>query len=249
MIFTIAVRELKNLFVSPLAWAILAVVQAILAWFFLALLQLEQINRAKYLAMENAPGITQQIVPELLYVAAFLLLLIVPLLTMRVVAEERRNQTLPLLFSAPVSMTEIVLGKYLGVLLFLLILVTMIALMPLSLLYGTALDLGLLASGLLGLVLVVASFAAVGVFTSTITRHPIVAAIAGFGMLLLFWVLDATGQGDPEANLFAYLSIFNHYQPFLFGVFDSADAAYHLLLITTFLVLSIKRLDAARLGG
>lgn len=249
MIFTIAGRELKNLFVSPLAWAILAVVQAILALLFLGRVELVQIYQPQLMAMENAPGITEIIVPDLLSSAAIVLLLVVPLLTMRLVAEERRNRTLALLFSAPISMTEIVLGKYLGVLLFLLILVALIALMPLSLLVGGGLDLGLLASGLLGLVLVVSGFAAVGLFMSTLTNHPTVAAIAAFGALLLFWILDATGQGDARANLLAYLSLFNHYQPFLRGVFDSTDAAYHVLLIATFIVLSIRRLDAARLGG
>lgn len=249
MIFTIASRELRNLFVSPLAWAILAVVQAILALLFLGRVELVQIYQPQLMAMENAPGITEIIVPDLLASAAIVLLLVVPLLTMRLVAEERRNRTLALLFSAPISMTEIVLGKYLGVLAFLLILVALIALMPLSLLVGGGLDLGLLASGLMGLALVVGGFAAVGLFTSTLTNHPTVAAIAAFGALLLFWILDATGSGDARANLLAYLSLFNHYQPFLRGVFDSTDAAYHVLLIATFLVLSIRRLDAARLGG
>jgi ABC-2 type transport system permease protein len=249
VIFTIAVRELKNLFVSPLAWAILAVVQAILALLFLGRVELVHIYQPQLMAMENAPGITEIIVPDLLSSAAIVLLLVVPLLTMRLVAEERRNRTLPLLFSAPISMTEIVLGKYLGVLMFLLIVVAMITLMPLSLLVGGGLDLGLLGSGLLGLVLVVGGFAAVGLFMSTVTNHPTVAAIAAFGALLLFWILDATGQGDARASLLAYLSLFNHYQPFLRGVFDSTDAAYHVILIATFLVLSIRRLDAARLGG
>lgn len=249
MIGTIAWREFRNLFVSPLAWAILAVVQAILALLFLGRVELVQTYQSQLLAMENAPGITEIIVPDLFGNAAIVLLLVVPLLTMRLLAEERRNRTLALLFSAPLSMTEIVLGKFLGVFLFLLLLVALIALMPLSLLTGGGLDLGLLASGVLGLAFVLAGFAAVGLFTSTLTQHPTVAAVAGFGALLLFWILDWSGQGDTGGSVLAYLSLFNHYQPFLRGVFDSTDAVYHLLLVATFLVLSIRRLDAARLGG
>jgi ABC-2 type transport system permease protein len=119
----------------------------------------------------------------------------------------------------------------------------------LSLLAGANLDFGLLGSGFLGLALLVGGFAAVGLFMSTLTQYSTVAAISTFGALLLFWILDWSGQGLRGGNLIAYLSLFNHYKPFLDGIFDSADAIYHVLLITTFLVLSIRRLDADRIGG
>jgi ABC-2 type transport system permease protein len=249
VIFTIAWREFKSLFLSPLAWSVLAALQAILGLLFLGRVELLERYQGQLLAMENAPGLTEIIVPELFGNAAIVLLLVVPLLTMRLISEERRNRTLPLLFSAPISMTEIVLGKYVGVLLFLLLAAAMIALMPLSLLAGGTLDFGLLGSALLGLTLALAGFAAIGLFMSTLTQYPAVAAIGGFGLLLLFWILDASGQGDTRNNLLAYLSIFNHYQPFLRGVFDTGDAVYYVLLVTTFLGLSIRRLDADRLGG
>ncbi len=249
MIFTIGVRELKSLFLSPLAWSILAVVQLILAYLFLGRVELFQMYQSQLMAMDGAPGVTEIVMPDLLGNAAIILLLVVPLLTMRLVAEERRNRTLALLFSAPLSMTEIVLGKFLGILLFLLALLVLIALMPLSLLAGAGLDFGLLASGFLGLGLLLASFTAVGLFMSTLTQYTTVAAISTFGALLLFWILDWSGQGFSGGNWLAYLSLFNHYKPFLDGIFDSGDAVYHVLLIATFLVLSIRRLDADRLGG
>ncbi len=250
MIFTIALRELRALLLSPLAWAILAVVQGILAFLFLARVERFLIEQPQLAAMENAPGATVMIVPDLLASAAILLMLVVPLLTMRLIAEERRNRTLPLLLSAPLSMTEIVLGKYLGVLGFLLILIAVIGLMPLSLLLGGGLDLGIYLSGLLGLFLLLADFAAVGLFLSAQTEHPSVAAITTFGALLGFWILDWSAQGAADgAGLLGYLSLFNHYTPFLLGVLDSADVIYHALLIATFLVLGIRRLDADRLGG
>lgn len=249
MIRVIAMRELRSLFLSPLAWSILAVVQLILGFLFIGRVELLQLYQAQLLTLENAPGVTEIVLPDLLAYAAIVLLLVVPLLTMRLVAEERRNRTLSLLFSAPVSMTEIVLGKYLGILLFLLILLALIALLPLSLLAGGSLDYGLTLSGLLGLALVLASFASVGLYVSTLTQHPAVAATGTFGVLLLFWVLDWSGQGLSGGSVLAYLSLFNHYKPFLDGLFDTADAVYHLLLITTFLVLSIRHLDAERLGA
>jgi len=249
VIFTIGLRELKSLFLSPLAWSILAVVQLILAYLFLGRIEIIQMYQAQLMAMDGAPGVTEIILPDLLGNAAIILLLVVPLLTMRLVAEERRNRTLSLLFSSPLSMTEIVLGKYLGILLFLLVLLVLIALMPLSLVAGARLDFGLLAASFLGLALLLAGFAAVGLFMSTLTQYTTVAAISTFGALLLFWILDWSGQGFAGGNWLAYLSLFNHYKPFLDGIFDSADAVYHVLLITTFLVLSIHRLDADRLGG
>ncbi len=249
MIFTLAARELKTLFLSPLAWSILAVAQVILGLLFLGRVEAVQTYQPQLLTMENAPGVTELVVPELFGNAAIILLLIVPLLTMRLLAEERRNRTLTLLFSAPISMSEIVLGKYLGVLGFLLLLVALIALMPLSLLLGAGLDMGMLLSAVVGLALLAAGFAAVGVFMSALTQHPALAAIGTFGVLLVFWILDLSGQGNTDANLLAYLSLFNHYQPFLKGVLKTTDVAYHLMLSATFLVLSVRRLDADRLGA
>ena len=250
MIFAIGWRELRSLFLSPLAWAILAVVQLILGLIFSGNIKQYLIWQSQLLGMEGAPGLTEIFAVPLFEIAAFVLLLVVPLITMRLISEERRNRTLSLLFSAPISMTEIILGKYLGILFFLFIVLVMITLMPLSLLLGGKLDFGLLASGFIGLGLLLAGFAAVGLFMSTLTQHPAVAAISSFGILLLFWLLNILGtQGGDDNNMLASLSLLNHYEPFLRGIFDSTDTIYHLLFITTFLVLSIRRLDADRLGG
>lgn len=249
MILTIALRELRGLFLSPLAWAVLAVVQLILGFLFLGQVDLFLRAQSQLLAMSEPPGLTEIVVSPLLANASIVLLLAVPLVTMRLVSEERRGRTLTLLFSAPVSMTEIVLGKYLGIMLFLLLVVALIALMPASLLAGGKLDMGLFAAGVLGLILLTGAFAAVGLFMSVMTRHPTVAGIATFGALLLLWVLDWSGQGAAGGSALAYLSLLNHFEPFLKGVFDSADAIYYLLFIATFVVLSVRRLDAERMGA
>lgn len=247
MIFTIAMRELRSLFLSPLAWTILATVQAILGFLFLAQLDFFLNVQPRLAGMDDAPGVTEMVVAPLLGNAGIVLLLVVPLITMRAVSEERRNRTLTLLFSAPASMTEIALGKYLAILLFLGVILSMVALMPLSLLLGGTLDFGLFAAGLLGLALLLAAFGAVGVFVSTLTHHPAVAAIGTFGILLLFWILDWAGAGG-NSGVLGYLSLLNHYEPFLKGVFDSADAAYYLLFVSVFMVLTVRRLDMDRLG-
>lgn len=248
MIFTIAARELRSLFLSPLAWTILAVVQFILAYLFLAQIDAYLALQPRLAAIEGAPGVSDIVVAPLLADAGIVLLLITPLMTMRVLSEERRNRTLTLLFSAPVSMTEIIIGKYLGILAFFLILLGLLALMPLSLLLGTNLDLGKLAAGLLGLSLLLAAFSAIGLFMSSLTEQPTVAAISTFGLLLLLWIIDWAGNsGNETSGLFAYLSMLRHYETLLNGLFNSTDVAYYLLLTVMFLGLSIRRMDADRL--
>lgn len=248
MIFTIAARELRGLFLSPLAWSILAVVQLIVAYLFLIQVDTFIELQPRLLHMEGAPGITDIVVAPVFANTAVILLLVVPLLTMRLVSDEHRSRTLSLLLSAPVSMTEIVLGKYLGLLAFLLLMLGMMALMPLSLLVGGSLDFGKLASGLMGLALMLASFAAAGLFMSTLTAQPAVAAISTFGLLLMLWIIDwAGGTGAEYSGLFGYLSLLRHYESLLKGMFNSSDVAYYLLFTFTFLVLGIRRLDAARL--
>jgi ABC-2 type transport system permease protein len=243
-------RELKNLFLSPLAWAILAVLQLILAYLFLSQLDTYMTLQARLAGIEGAPGVTDIVVAPLLQTVGFVMLLIAPAITMRVFSDEKRNRTLTLLMSAPVSMTEIVLGKFLGVALFFILLLAMLAAMPLSLYAGTTLDAGKLAAGLLGLTLLLCSFAAIGIFMSSLTEQPVVAAVSSFGLLLLLWIIDWNGDEQARVSgLFQYLSLQNHLNSFLKGIFSTTDLAYYLLLIATFLILSIRRLDQQRLTG
>jgi ABC-2 type transport system permease protein len=248
-IFTIAGREMRSLFFSLLAWIILAVVQGILGYVFLIQMELFLEWQGRLPGLPDAPGLTEIVAIPLLRTAGIVLLLVVPMLTMRLVSEERRNRTLSLLLSAPVSMTEIVLGKFFGVMGFLLCMLLLITLLPLSLLAGGTLDFGLFLSGLLGLFLLTTSFAAAGLFFSSLTTQPTIAAISSFGLLLLLWILDWAGTtGTPGVGeLFRYLSLLTHFEDLLKGMFNTKDLAYYLLFIGTFLVFSIRRLDAERL--
>lgn len=244
----IAGRELRTLFLSPLAWSILGVIQIILAYMFLAQLDYYLMLQARIAGMEDAPGITDLLVAPLFANAGVILLLVVPLLTMRLISEERRNRTLSLLFSAPVSMTEIVLGKYLGVFGFLLLMVGMILLMPLSLLIGGGLDQGKLVSCVLGLSLLLAGFAALGLYMSALAGQPTVAAVSTFGALLLLWILDWTGNmAGQVGGVLEYLSLLRHYESLTKGLVSSTDLVYFVLFTLTFLVLSVHRLDNDRL--
>ena len=250
MILTIAIRELKNLFLSPLAWAIMAVLQLILAYLFLSQLDTYMLLQPRLAGIEGAPGVTDIVVAPLLQTTGFLLLLVAPAITMRVFSDEKRNRTLSLLLSAPVSMTDIVLGKFLGITFFLLLLLALLAAMPLALYAGTTLDAGKLLAGLLGLALLLAAIAAIGVFMSSLTEQPVVAAISTLGLLMLLWIIDwSGGSQEGMTDLLPYLSMKTHYESFLKGLFSTADVAYYLLLITTFLILTIRRLDQQRLTG
>jgi len=173
---------------------------------------------------------------------------VIPLLTMRLVSEERRNKTLALLLSAPISNNAIIFGKYLGILGLLILIVFLIVLMPLSLLSGGELDMGKLAANMLALILLVMAFTAIGLFMSCVATHPTIAAFSTFSSLLLLWILDwTTGFDSQHSELFEYLSILKHFQAIQSGLISSIDVGYFILFITTFIMLSIRRLDNDRL--
>ena len=248
MIHVIASREFKNQFLSPLAWVILAVLQFIFAYLFLTQVEAFNSYQGRLIGIDNAPGLTDVVVMPLFSNAAVILLLVTPLLTMRLICEERRNKTLPLLLSAPIASYQIILGKYLGLLGLLMIIIGLLTLMPLSLLLGGTLDFGKLFCNVLALSLLVAAFSAVGLYMSTIASHPTLAAISSFGLLLLLWMLDISRNiRQHNSELFDYLSLLNHFQSMQTGLLSTEDLSYFLLFITTFIMLSIRRLENDRL--
>jgi len=250
MIWHIAARELRSLFLSPLAWAILGVVQFILAWLFAVNLQDFLINQQPRLHLYSIPvGVTDFVIVPLYHGAAFIMMFTVPLITMRIISEEKRSNSIALLYSAPLSMTEIVLGKYIGVITFLAIMMAVYTLMPVSLVFAGSIDWGLLASAALGTFLMVSACAAIGLFMSSLTKQPTIAAMSTFGAILLLWILYLAGSNsnNESINVIAYMSILDHLSAFERGIFDSSDFVYYLIVITIFLVLSVRRLDGDRL--
>ena len=248
MIWVIARRELGAMFCSPLAWVLLAVIQAILGLMFLTNLDNYFLLQPQLMQLENTPGVTDIVITPLMHVAAIIMLMIMPLLTMRSIADEKRNRTLSLLVSAPLSMSEIVLGKFLGLMLFVFILITMLMLMPLSLYLGTSPDGGKLLSIYLGMLLLMATFTAIGLYLSSLTENQTIAAISTFGVLLMLWIIDWLGGSVSNGqSVLSYLSLLRHHQSMLEGVFNTSDIAYYLLLIVGFLVLTIRQLDRERL--
>jgi ABC-2 type transport system permease protein len=245
MIRVVAAKELRVLFASPLAWVVLAFLQLMFAWVFLSRLQI-YLELQPQLAMQPAaPGATEVVAAPVFATASIMLLMVVPLLSMRLIAEERRNQTLPFLMSAPVSISGIVLGKFLALLAFLMLAVGLILVMSLSLYAGGALDLGLLAANALGLLLLCGSFAAVGLYLSCLTAQPLVAAVGTFAVLLALWLINiSTNNPDSVLHL---LSLIRHFDSFGKGTIALNDLTYYVALIALLLLLSIRRLDGDRL--
>lgn len=244
-ILSIARCESRRIFLSPLAWAVLAIIQFIMGFVFINLM-------AEYAATagvtEQEFGVSDYIGGQLYGFATILLLLIMPLMTMRLFAEERKSNSITLLFSAPVSLTEIVLGKFVGLLGFVAVIVLLMTLMPLSLNWSTDLDWGRLAAGLFGLFLMMMAFGAAGLFVSSLTREPTIAAVGSFGLLLVLWLVNILAYNDsvPFKELFSYLSLIDHFESLRRGVFNTADAIYYVLFSAFFLWMTVLRLDIER---
>ncbi|MDH3287752.1 MAG: ABC transporter permease [Betaproteobacteria bacterium] len=256
MILTIAGKELRSLFASPLAWVVLTVTQIMVGYVFLRRLDDFLQLQSQLARLASPPGATELVAAPVFGTAAGVLLFSVPLLAMRLIAEERRNQTMVLIVSAPVSMTQIVLGKFLGLFVFLLLIVALTALMPLSLAAATSIDYGLLAGLVAGLALLAASFAAVSLFISCLTVHPVAAAVGSFAALLVMMLAgEAAGEGLRTrgwllaASLAQVLSPIKNFEPFAKGVLDTYAVACSLLVVVFFLALAARQLDAQRLRG
>jgi len=247
MIRLIALRELRSLYAMPSTWFVLAVLQFIFAWFFLARLEAFLEIQPQLAQLANPPGVTLTVAAPLFYTAALLLMMLVPMFTMRLIAEERRNQTLALLLSAPLSGRHIVLGKFAGLLGFLMMLIASLPLMLYTLALGTSLDHGLLLANCIGLLLLTASYVALGMYVSALTTQPVIAAIGALAVLVGLWLADivATAPDSP----WHFLSPLHHFQSFNAGLLDSADIAFFVLFTAFFLLLTMKRLHNNRVYG
>ena len=247
MIRLLALRELRSLFAMPSTWFVLAVLQFIFAWFFLARLEAFLEIQPQLAQLANPPGVTIAVAAPMFNMAALLLMMLVPMFTMRLIAEERRNQTLALLLSAPLSSRQIVFGKFLGLMVFLAVMMAGMLLMLYTLALGTALDHGLLLGNMLGLLLLTASYVAVGMYVSALTTQPVIAAIGALAALAGLWLADigAAAENSP----WHLISPLNHFQNFNAGLLDSGDAAFFVLFGMFFLLLTMRRLRNNRIYG
>ncbi len=248
MILTIAQKEWKALFRSPLTWVALASMQFVFAWLYLLALEGWLQVQAQRALQDGGSGVTAWLIDQCLAPASTVLMAIAPLLTMRLIAAERGGGGIELLLSSPVSPGQIVLGKFVAALGVYALLLLQLTLMPLALLPFVAIDIGALATALLGLLLFCSACCAVGLYFSSLTRQTAVAALGCFGVLFLLWVAGITQSGAESGGaVFGYLSLALHLHTFLTGLLDSTDAIYYLLVCCVFLILAIRHLDNLRM--
>ena len=233
-------REWRSYFFSPLAYVILSAFLLVNGIIFYAILS--------YLA---APGAAKGQALVLLFTNTYFWifnLFVVPIIAMRLFPEERRSGTIENLLTAPVSETEVVLGKWFGALVFFLTLWAPTLLYVAFLRTQTRIDIGPVASGYLGVALLGGYFLAVGTFASTLTKNQIVAAILCFGMLIpIFSVgLLESMLGGAGHDVVSYLNLWDHMDELARGVVDSRRAVYYLSTTAFFLFLSTVSLAAKK---
>ena len=252
---TIARRDLATYFTQPAAYVILVLFSVVTGYlFFMSVLtyysiSMRYLNRP-YMASVNP---FNQVIQPLFGNISVLLLLVVPILTMRLLAEEKKSGTIELTLSYPVRDGAVVAGKYLGALamLGLMLGLTGFYLLVLRVYFGLPLDWGPIVSGYAGLFLMGSACVALGLFASSLTENQVVAAMITFACVLLFWTLDwLAGYATVDtARLVSYLSIVGHLRSFTKGVINTADVAYYLLFIFFFLFLTFRVLEARRWRG
>lgn len=249
MIGVIARRELASWFHSPFAWVLLALVQALVAFVFLLHVESYLEVQSDFSGQSDAPGATAFLVPRVFGAGAALLMLVLPVVTMNLVAGERQRGALALLLSAPVSALEIVLGKYLALLVLLSALTATLAVAPLALALLAPIDLGIVASATAGVWLFLAALGAAGLYLSTLARRPAVAAIATLGGAALLvlageWASTLTGM---VAAIARYPAPTTHLAPFFSGQPGTAGLAFFVLFAGVFIALAVRRFDNERL--
>jgi ABC-2 type transport system permease protein len=238
-IWTIAQREFRLYFSTPIAYMVAFMILLVLGFIFYA-------NLAAAMVQGFAPGVDAVLNP-----LVTLLLFGVPAITMRLIADEQRMGTIELLLTAPVRDYELVVGKWLGGFLFLLTLIVVTLIFPFVLnnLVDPGIDQGPLLTGYLGLILLSAALVAIGVAVSALFSNQIAAFFATLGVLLLLWLIGMPAQamGSVGGGLLSYLDFSSHYYQTLYrGVIDLADIVYYLSVTALALFLGTMVVEVRR---
>ncbi len=240
-------KEWRGFFASPMAYGVMSVFFALMGIFFFFFL-----NQFQALNMQfGETGLDEitlnAIVVEPLYANVCILwLLMLPLITMRLLSEEYKMQTMVLLLTAPVRPIHILLGKFLAAFAFALVLLAISAIYPLiCVVFGNA-EWGPILSANLGLALMGGIFIAIGLLASSLTQSQIFAAVLGFGLILFFWIVDFLGDVGDGLPVFSELSLLRHLEPFLTGVVDTYHLGFYAVFLGFVLYLVHTRLSGER---
>lgn len=241
-IWIIARREYKLFFISPVAYVVAFFFMILLGWFFYSALR-DAVVQSLY--QSYAPGVQIVISP-----LVTLLLFVMPAITMKSIAEEMRMGTMELLLTAPVKDWELVIGKWLGAFLFMLSLLAITWIFPivLNFLVTPGIDQGILISGYLGLVLMVASLMAIGVFISSLFNSQVVVFLVSLAIVLVFWLVRPASSttGGLGSQILSYLNYIDHYLNFFQGTIDLSDIVYYLSLTALGLFLGTISVETRR---
>lgn len=242
-------KELGSYFVSPIAYLLLAIFGVIFGFFFwTALGEFVFESVQSQMRGETFPmNVNEWIVRPLLSNMAVIGLFFIPMITMRLFAEEKRTGTIELLATSPVRDLEIIMGKWMAALLLYSCLLLLTALNFAFLFkYGNP-DWKPLAVGYLGLLLEAGAVLAIGTFISTLTRNQIIAAAATFGVALLQWVLAwVSYEPSTWARVLTYISAVSHNESFSRGVLNSKDAIYYLSITFLGLFFTARSMESLR---
>jgi ABC-2 type transport system permease protein len=247
-------KETANFFVSPIAYTVIASFLVLAGFFFwanmsvLSYISLEASNNPAYAGRIN---MTDVVVRPLIANMGIVLLFVLPLITMRLFSEEKKSGAIELVLTYPITDLGIVAGKYLAAMFVVAVMLGATATMPLMMFAFGEPDAGTLIGGYLGLLLMAASFVALGMFASCLTENQIVAAAISFGSAILFWVLSWTASFvDPVSGaIVRQLSILEHINSFLKGIISVSDVSYFVLFAAFFLFLTLRSLESFRWRG
>jgi ABC-2 type transport system permease protein len=250
---TIAGREIRSYFVSPIAYVVLTGFLLLGGWFFFNLLARFNMLLTIYSAERNPQilerlNLNEFVIAPLLHNLSVVLVILVPVITMRTLAEEKKAGTYELLLTSPLRISEIVLGKFLGAMLFVGLMVLLTGIYPLILmLYGNP-EIGVIVGGYLGLFLLATSFVALGILTSSFTENQIIAAVTCLVSLLLLYIIawPADSAGETVGALLRYVSLTEHFAQLVKGVVDSKDLVYFATVIGLALFLTHRSVESIR---
>ena len=252
-VMAIAGRELRSYFASPVAYVLLAAYLALAGYFFYALLVAFNQTLQMYSMMRNPEmlsrfNLNQMVIVPLLHNLSVLLIFIVPAVTMRMFPEEKRAGTYELLLTSPVRVGEIVLGKFLGGLVLVLLMVALSGLFgALLLAYGNP-EVKMMLAGYLGLLLMATVFLAIGTLISSFTDNVVIAYVGTLFTLLVLYTIGWLGETVQGAagNLIKYASITDHFQELTKGIVDTRDLVYFITLLVIGLFVTQRSVESVR---
>jgi ABC-2 type transport system permease protein len=248
--WTICQRELNSYFSSPIAYAVMALYALIFGFFFYSATAyfVEASMQSQMMGRSFPMNINEMIIRPVMLNTSVIGLFLIPMITMRLFAEEKRSGTIELLITSPITDMAIIAGKWLSAVILFAAVQAVASLSVIFLFAWGKPDWKPLLAGYLGMLLQGAALLAIGAFISTTTRNQIIAGTAGFVVSLLLWVMDWVGQYNTSwsGKMLAYLSVVTHFEPFTKGVIDSRDVVYFLSMIFLGLFLSARSLESLR---